>query len=77
MVLLKRLMWPRKSDEVSIYRNGELVIDGHVIHSDDNSITVLGRNSVTVSMTAKELSAGIDDGSLTVKKKTGPLNNTK
>ena len=72
-MLLKRLMWPRKGDEVTIYQNGKLLIDGHVIHADDHSITVLGRDSVTASLNAADLSAGIDDGSLVVKKKTGPL----
>ena len=73
MVLLKRLMWPRKSDEVTIHENGKLLIDGHVIYADANSITVMGRNSVTVTLTSKQLSDGIDNGTLVVKKKTGPL----
>lgn len=72
-MLLKRLMWPRKGDEITVYKNGSLLIDGHVIHADERSITVLGRDSVTVNLNAAELSAGIDDGSLVVKKKTGPL----
>ena len=45
MVLLKRVMWPRKGEELAIYENGVLLIDGHVIHADDRSITILGRNS--------------------------------
>lgn len=73
MVLLKRMMWPRKNDEVTIVKDGKLFIEGHVIHADDNSITVLGRNSVTAILTSKELHQGIEDGSLVIKKKTGPL----
>ncbi len=73
MVLLKRVMWPRKGEELAIYENGVLLIDGHVIHADDRSITVLGRNSQTVTVTSQKLSTGIDNGSLVVKKKTGPL----
>lgn len=73
MVLLKRLMWPRKGEEVAIFQNGKLFIEGHVIHSDDSSITVLGRHSETAVVTSRELSEGIDNGSLVVKKKTGPL----
>ena len=74
MVLLKRMMWPHKGDEVTIFKKGELLIDGHVIHTDDRSITVLGRDSATMVLSTTDLSAGIDDGSLVVKKKTGPLN---
>jgi hypothetical protein len=73
MVLLKRLMWPRKGDEVQIYKSGEMLIEGHVIHGDDRSITILGRNSATLTLNTAELSRGIDDGSIVVKKKTGPL----
>jgi hypothetical protein len=73
MVLLKRVMWPHKGEELAIYENGALLIDGHVIHMDDKSITVLGRNSQTVVVPAQKLSDGIDNGSMTVKKKTGPL----
>lgn len=74
MVLLKRVMWPHKGDELAIYENGVLLIEGHVIHADDKSITVLGRNSATATLTTQKLSTGIDNGSLVIKKKTGALN---
>ncbi|MEO8611822.1 MAG: hypothetical protein ABI690_28240 [Chloroflexota bacterium] len=69
MTLLKRIMWPRAGEEVAILQNGKLFVEGHVIYSGDDSITVMGRNAVTATVTSKELSAGIDDGSIVVKKK--------
>jgi hypothetical protein len=73
MVLLKRIMWPKQGEEVSIIRHGRLFVEGHVIYSGADSITILGRDSITAVVTTKELSDGIEDGSIVVKKKTGPL----
>lgn len=71
MTLLKRIMWPRAGEEVTILQNGKVFVEGHVIYSGDDSITILGRDAITATVTSKELSDGIDDGSLVVKKKTG------
>lgn len=73
MTLMKRLMWPRQGDEVTIYQNGKLAVEGHVIYAADDNITVMGRNAVTASFKPSALAAGIEDGSIVVKKKTGPL----
>lgn len=73
MTLMKRLMWPRRGDEVTIYENGKLRVEGHVIYAADDNITVMGRNAVTASFRPSILAAGIEDGSIVVKKKTGPL----
>jgi hypothetical protein len=73
MVLLKRLMWPRKGDEVTIYQNEKLLIEGYVIHSNDSEVTIMGHSSEAVTLTSKQLAAGIANGSLVIKKKTGRL----
>jgi hypothetical protein len=69
MTLLKRIMWPRAGEEVTILQNGKVFVEGHVIYSGDDSITILGRDAITATVTSKELSDGIDDGSIVVKKK--------
>jgi hypothetical protein len=69
MVLMKRILWPKRGEEVAIYQNGNLVIEGHVTYSDMESITILGNDAVTGTINGKDLSDGIDDGSIVVKKK--------
>ena len=41
MTLLKRIMWPRAGEEVTILQNGKVFVEGHVIYSGDDSITIL------------------------------------
>jgi hypothetical protein len=72
-MLLKRLMWPKKDDQVAIYQNGKLVAEGHVILSNEREITVFGKNASAVNFTASELSRGIDDGSIVVKKRNATV----
>ena len=69
MTLLKRIMWPHAGEEVTILQNGKIFVEGHVSYSGNDSITILGRDGITATVTSKELSDGIDDGSLVVKKK--------
>jgi hypothetical protein len=73
MSLMKRMMWPKHGDEVTIVRNGRELVSGHVIYTGDDSITVFSRDAKTVTLRNDELSQGIDDGSIVVKKKTGRL----
>jgi hypothetical protein len=73
MSLMKRMMWPKHGDEVTIVRNGRELVTGHVIYTGDDSITVFSREATTVTLKNEELSRGIDDGSIVVKKKTGRL----
>lgn len=77
MTLMKRLMWPRRGEEVTIFQHGKLFVDGHVSYSGEDSITVLGRDGVTATIDAQALSEGIEDGSIVVKKKGWMLNSEK
>jgi hypothetical protein len=69
MVLMKRILWPKQGEEVAIYQRGNLVIEGHVLYSGTDSVTILGTDAVTGSIDGKALSDGIDDGTITIKKK--------
>ncbi len=69
MSLRTRLMWPHKDDEVEIYRDGQMIADGHVIYSTEHEITVFGKNAKPVSLSGQELQFGIQNGSIVVKKK--------
>lgn len=73
MTLTKRLMWPRRGEEVVIYQDGKLFVEGHVIYAGDDNITIVGRDSVTATVNPDALSEGIQKGTIVVKKKTGPL----
>jgi hypothetical protein len=69
MTLLQRIMWPRQGEEVAIYRQGELLIEGHVTHSGDDGVIVLGREAETRTFERQALLQGITNGTLVVKKK--------
>ncbi len=77
MTLMKRLMWPRRGEEVTIFQKGKLFVEGHVSYSGDDSITILGRDGVTATIDPQALTDGIENGSIVVKKKGWMLNSEK
>lgn len=69
MTLMKRIMWPKRGEEVTIFRDGEIIAEGHVIYSGMDSVTILNREAISRTISGKELSEGIDTGRIVVKKK--------
>jgi len=66
--ILKRLMWPRKGEQITLFQNGRLVVEGMVIHSSDTSVSVLDKDGYMTELDAEELKRGIEDRSIVVKK---------
>jgi hypothetical protein len=69
MTLLKRIMWPNKGEEIEVYRNGTLLVEGHVTHADDSVISIMGQKLNMYNISAAELLRGIEDRTIVVKKK--------
>lgn len=69
MTLLKRIMWPRVGEDVTIYRDGAVIAEGHVIYSGADVVTILGSKAITVTLNVRELQQGIDTRAVVVKKK--------
>ena len=68
MSLLKRLMWPQQGDEIEVYRDGVLIAEGYVNYMDDHVISVTGKRLSMYRLKCSELSSGLDDRSIVVKK---------
>ncbi|NWG16868.1 MAG: hypothetical protein HXY41_09555 [Chloroflexi bacterium] len=69
MSLTRRLMWPKTGEEVQIFENGSLVVEGHVTYSGDDEVRILTREAETTILDANQLLTGIDNRSVMVKKK--------
>jgi hypothetical protein len=68
MSLLKRLVWPRVDEEIAIYQNGKRLVKGRVTHADPQNVLIRRRNKTVVSFDGAELSRGLDDCSLVIKR---------
>lgn len=68
-MLLRRMMWPKKGEDIAIYKNGALVAEGKVNNVDEWSVSVITRRFDLFRMDAAELLRGIDDKSIVIKKK--------
>jgi|FLYN01.1.fsa_nt_gi hypothetical protein len=66
--ILKRLMWPRKGEQITLYQNGRMVVEGIVIQSTDITVSVLDKEGYVTELDANELKRGIEDRSIVVKK---------
>jgi hypothetical protein len=66
--ILKRLMWPRKGEQITLFQNGRQVVEGIVIHSSDNAVSVLDKDGYVTELDGEELRRGIEDRSVVVKK---------
>ena len=66
--ILKRLMWPRKGEQISLFQNGRMVVEGIVIHSSDTSVSVLDKDGYVTELDSIELKRGFEDSSIVVKK---------
>jgi hypothetical protein len=66
--LLKRIMWPRKGEQISLFQNGRLLVEGLVILSTDASVSVLDKEGYVTELDSAELTRGIEDRSVVVKK---------
>lgn len=66
--LLKRIMWPRKGEQITIFQNGRLIVEGLVILSTDASVSVLDQDGYVTELDSAELTRGIEDRSIVVKK---------
>jgi hypothetical protein len=66
--ITKRLMWPRKGEQIALFQNGRMVVEGMVIHSSDSSVSVLDKNGYVTELDSDELRRGIEDRSVVVKK---------
>jgi hypothetical protein len=65
-MLRQRLMWPKKGEKVQVFKHGQLIADGIVLSDDPKKVSIMG--SQMIFLDGAELSAGIDNGSYTVKK---------
>lgn len=68
MALMRRIMWPRVGEEVRIFQYGRLVVEGHVTYSGSDEVRILDPVAETVVLDAKELTNGIDNRSIVVRK---------
>jgi hypothetical protein len=66
--ILKRLMWPRKGEQITLFQNGRQVVEGIVILSSDTAVSVLDKEGYVTELDAEELKRGIEDRSNVVKK---------
>lgn len=66
--ILKRLMWPRKGEQITLFQNGRQVVEGIVILSSDSAVSVLDKEGYVTELDAEELWRGIEDRSIVVKK---------
>jgi hypothetical protein len=66
--ILKRLMWPRKGEQITLFQNGRMVVEGIVILSSDNAVSVLDKEGYVTELDADELRRGIEDRTIVVKK---------
>jgi len=66
--ILRRLMWPRKGEQISLFQNGRMVVEGIVLHSSDTSVSVLDKDGYVTELDSIELKRGIEDRSIVVKK---------
>ncbi len=71
MALMKRILWPKRGEVVTILQNGRVLGEGHVLSSDMESITILGEDASTTVIEGKDLSDGMDDGSIIIRKQHG------
>lgn len=68
MVLLKRIMWPHKGENIAVYRNNKVLMEGYVIYSGEDVVSILGKNGYASSINSHELLMGIENRTITVKK---------
>jgi hypothetical protein len=61
-------MWPRKGEQIALFQNGRMVVEGMVIHSSDSSVSVLDKDGYVTELDSDELRRGIEDRSVVVKK---------
>ncbi len=66
--ILKRLMWPRKGEQITLFQNGHMVVEGIVIHSSDNAVSVLDKDGYVTELDGDELRRGIEERTIVVKK---------
>jgi len=66
--ILKRLMWPRKGEQITLFHNGRLIVEGIVINSTDASVSVLDKEGYVTELDSEELKRGIEDRTIVVKK---------
>lgn len=66
--ILKRLMWPRKGEQITLFQNGRMVVEGTVLQSTDNTVSVLDKAGYVTELDGEELRRGIEDRSIVVKK---------
>jgi hypothetical protein len=66
--ITKRLMWPRKGEQIALFQNGRMVVEGMVIHSSDSSVSVLDKDGYVTELDSDELRRGIEDRTVVVKK---------
>ena len=66
--ILKRLMWPRKGEQITLFQNGRLIVEGIVINSTDASVSVLDKEGYVTELDSEELKRGIEDRTIVVKK---------
>jgi hypothetical protein len=69
MTLLKRIMWPKKGEEIALYKDGALLVEGEVIYADENTVSVRDKELTISRFDGAELSRGIEDRRIVVKKK--------
>jgi len=68
MVLQRRLMWPSKGENITVFQNNRVMMEGYVLYAGDDVISVLGKNGHAASISAQELLRGIENRSIVVKK---------
>lgn len=66
--LQMRLMWPKRGEDVAVYRDGQLIVEGHVTFVDEHTVSIMGERSVIVRLPANELLQGIQERRIVVKK---------
>lgn len=67
--ILKRTMYPKKGEEVAVYKSGKLVAEGLVVYADNEQVSIVGDKIRAAVFSAEELLKGIEDRSIVVKKK--------
>ncbi|HEX2907568.1 MAG TPA: hypothetical protein VHO69_11940 [Phototrophicaceae bacterium] len=69
MSLMRRIMWPRVGEQVTIVQNGRVIVEGHVTYSGNDEVRILDQEADTVILDATELTTGIENRSINVQKK--------
>ncbi len=65
---LRRKNIPTSGERVAIYTNSKLTIQGMVTHADENFISITNGNMQTKNFNTEELSDGLADKSIEIRR---------